>query len=354
MNTLNKTTTIKTESSISAEDTVVTLPLSKKTIAVRKGYPADKLALLDKYFAKHKNLSTKKTSVSPYIQDCSTYYDYEWDLANQYQSVSGRHLGIWVTPNIISYYAAYNTYGFNEILINWGDTTNVMNIGFKPDSIMIGLSPTEPASDILNSRSYGYYYFDEPYEHGITASNVGYYAEAIYTKNPNSKCMISDYKWTKPATCNGFINYDGSDIQSYLVYPNMGIMSDQYYLDDPCGTMVDYWNEYFNYYNPYSFADMMDNTMNNAGGWGSCFNWASAHINNIWLYASNTGDESVIQNFCQTAWETGWLYRLENQFLIIWKCSSPSPCTNCNYQTGQGNWYVYDSFYTGVSQYAPY
>ena len=100
-------------------------------------------------------------------------------------------------------------------------------------------------------------------------------------------------------------------------------MCDQYWLDNPCGDMKAYWNEYWNTYHPiHSWMNWADNTMNNAGGWTSCFDWMNAHsINNVWLFADNTGDESVIQNWCINAWEKSWLLRQEKYLTIVYQCS---------------------------------
>ncbi len=334
-------------------DTIITLPNSKMTISIKKGLPASKIRLLDEYFSQNKNISTLSNSITPNLRDCTTYYEYDWVYQNQYRSVSGKHLGIWASSDVISLSKAYNQYGFNEVSIDFSDTSNAFQAGFKPDSIMIFLNTSIPDYYITNARSFGYYFFDEPVKNGIGPTTILGYAETILQKNSNSKCLISEYKWTKPALCNAYFVYDGPTVWNYLESPNMGVMCDQYWLDNECGTMVDFWNEYFNYYNPFSFSDWMDNTMNNSGGWSSCFSWANSHINQIWLFADGAGNESVIQNYCQTAWYTSWLLRFAKQLIIIWKCNSSSPCTNCSYPSS-GNWYVYESYYTGVQQYLSY
>ncbi len=351
---MSKTSAVTT-GSLSAEDTVVTLPLSKVTIAVKKGYPADKLALLDKYLFKHKHLKTIKSSITPNLRDCTTYYDYEWYFQNQYEPASGKYIGIWTSPNVISFSSAH-TYGFNMLSAVWSDSANAVNAGFMPGNIMIRLDPFEPISDIDAHGSYGYYYFDEPYENNTPQGNIIAFENEVYSKNPNSKVLISDYFYPIP---NGYCQDNGHGIwnTNTIASSNGGIMCDQYYLNDCNGDMKAFWNEYFNYYGGLnkSFMNWMDNTMNNAGGWPSCFDWMNAHaFNRVWLYADNAGDESVIQNFCQYAWSYGWMLRFEKQFLIIWKCSSPSPCTNCDFVQGKGSWSIYDGYYTGATQYGAF
>ena len=92
-----------------------------------------------------------------------------------------------------------------------------------------------------------------------------------------------------------------------------------------------------------------DNTMNNAGGWPSCFDWMNAHsINNVWLFADNTGDESVIQNWCINAWEKSWLLRQEKYLTIVYQCSG----LGCSWPDG-GTWTVLTAYYTNT-QYVAY
>ena len=103
--TASTTMTKQVAVTTSSPDTIVFLPVSKKTIDISKGMSAKRIAILDKYLSTH-TIPTKTQVVSPNALSCNLHFDYSWELENQYQSISGKHLGIWVTPNVISYIKA--------------------------------------------------------------------------------------------------------------------------------------------------------------------------------------------------------------------------------------------------------
>ncbi len=71
-----------------------------------------------------------------------------------------------------------------------------------------------------------------------------------------------------------------------------------------------------------------------------------AGVNKFWLYASNTGDENGIKEFCNSAWERGWLLRKQVHEVVIWQCYSADPCNSCGFPD-VGRWRVQYSYYVG-------
>lgn len=345
INTMAKTTALPAATSANSVDTIITLPLSNKTIAVKKGLSADKIKILDKYFFKHQNIVSNSQSIIPDIQDCSTYYQYVWEWENQFSPVSGRYLGIWPSDNIVTLGKAYNTYGFSLACVDYSRINMAHDSGFAYSNIMVNVGSYYAMPDYFNQYpKCGYYLIDEPYENNYDQGLVQIFNNWA---NP-SIVMLDDYDW--PST-------DGSEMAGYEAN-NTRIMCDQY-VGTIYGDPLDYWNKYTeNYGTAFFIAGWLNNTQDLENWWGSSFslvNNSLTNISQIWLYALNTGNESLVESFCETAWQNGWLLRLEKETEIIWKCTNSQPCTNCNWNNNQGNWYIYDSFYTGQQQYStPY
>ncbi len=373
VNAMNKTSAMKIVSSINTDDTVITLPLSKKTIEFKKGTPSDKIALLDKYLSTHKNLPTKRQTVSPNALTCGQYDEYDWEYENQYQAVPGKNLGIWT--NDITVWQTYNQYGFTSLFVT--STTDIDSgyaDGFSEDNMMWGLGLPDYAGGITNStsggRHVGSYYIDEPIETGKGGGGwtpTLVLDAASLTPKP---VMLGSYKWpVVPQYYDVLTNTTYGQIYGPLINSanNLYIMCDEYH-GNCLGTVEDYWGEFHDYYtspkNPTDWLNVVDNN-GTGGGHNTCnsenstswydlihFADGSLGMNTIWLYAENTGDEQAIASFCYAAWYEGWLLRQQKQILTVWKCST-SPCTSCSYPNS-GAWYILESYYTEVSRYVPY
>jgi hypothetical protein len=283
-----------------------------------------------------------------------------WELQNQYQPVSGKYMGIWVEPSVISWSTAYNKYGFREIFVDPASTSSgtissALGIGFQSQHIMYYLGTDSPMVaqrlSQLGSTSVGYYYVDEPYDHNFYTGALENFENYVAANFPNAKFIISDEYWPHANICQGWMTSAGT-VNNYLTTSNSGVMCDQYTLSNSCGDMKAFWNEFWNYYHPvHSWMNWADNTGLNAGGWPSCFDWMNAHgFSEVWLYAaSNTGDEGVIQNWCVNAWEKAWLLRQEKYLTIIYQCSG----LDCNWANQTGTWTVKTAYYT-TTQYVSY
>ena len=359
---LEKTSVINTATtSVSIEDTVVLLPKSKVTIAVKKGLSSDKITLLDDYFSKHKKLFTKSNYITPMLRDCTTHYDYYWTEENQYQPVSSKSLGISNDLNIISLQDAKIIYGFTLAAVSGFDNiSTAYNAGYDYPNIMVAyLNPTS-ALDLLQSNpnlypKCGYYEIDEPTKatNSYSSTDTKELENLINNWGTGAKVMLTDYHWPTKTLCTDWFNW-GAQLGLYQGI-NYYIMCDEFG-GDICGSPCDYWDEYSNYYNPtHVFSNWLDNVNAHYSLWDCCFKLANGtdqNINQIWLWAGN-GDLTALQHFCECAWENGWLLRLEKQILVIWKCSDPEGCFSCSWPNS-GTWYIYDSYYTGVQEYVAY
>ncbi len=355
---MKKTTTIsQAKVSSSSGDTVIYLPISKKTLTVSRSLSAEKIAMLDKYFSNHK-IPTRNKTIKPYIQDCSTYYEYEWENENQFSPVSGKLLGIWQSDDIITLDTARITYGFSlAYATGFNSISKLEGANYADPNIMVGIGdPTVALGQVKNYNKCGYYEIDEPLSFNYSPTDTKKFEDTINAWDPGGKVMLTDYNWPSEACCNFWAKDAGLWLAQYQG-SNYYMMCDKY--DGTCcGSPCDYWDEFSNYYNPaHVISNWAKNQMWQTSNWDCCFklaNGSDQNIVQIWLYADSVGDISSVQTFCGYAWQNGWLLRLQKQIEIIWKCDDPQPCTNCDWYNNKGNWYVYDTFYTGQQRYAGY
>ncbi len=222
---------------------------------------------------------------------------------------------------------------------------------------MINLGYNTSIETIRNSSRFKYYYVDEPFEN-VGAEVIFAYASNIEDISPSSKLLLSDYKWPENELCNFFVG-NGQAMWYLMQYSNTYIMCDQYN-GDFCGNAHDYWNEYKAYYGipNKNFTNWISLGSSYTSDWGDLLNVAMAWsaygaMNPLWIYGSNNNvDESRINQFCSTAWQTGWLLRLAKEYEIIWKCESPSPCTNCDWFNHEGSWYIIGKYYLDQQYFA--
>ena len=317
---MRKTTTVST-TPISTIDTVITLPLSKKTIAVKKGYPADKIALLDDYLSKH-NISNKPATIVPY----AGYYQHTesyWELENQYEPANGRTLGIWQN-NWIADTTLYNL-GFREIdIYDANDRDAAYNAGFAYQNMMFmnvknDVEYNESRYDDVNTSSTPITrcYIDEPYDsENKNGDNPQWSVDNVlsyvaFLQNHSANLFMSSFKessfWNMSQTLNSSSN-------TYVMCDQYqtNVTSDLTYWKESFGSrnISDWMSLYTNYSNSgYPDFSTMFGAINNLG------------ITDVWLYADEGANLDHLQQFSYAAWANAWLSRLEKHLVIVYQCS---------------------------------
>ena len=377
-----KTVVLSTASFDHTLDTVITFPKSGKTIVISKSFTAKQIADIDNYMATH-NILTKSATMSPMLLDCSVRTFTNWELENTYQTELGKYLGIWcdyLTP------AQCRNYGFNQLFIPCSDNgtinsniTTAVNAGFSTQNLMVGLgsSNSANAAGIINGTTVvGYYYIEEPFEKMAFGDSLitvlPYLANLIRNKNYSNKLFFSSWFLPYTSSCNvidkwppgGTSFYSGIE-NIFSLSSNSYLLCDEYY-SNCCRDCSGYWDAFQSFYGTRNIANWMQVVTNNGStgyyrgfcgthstDWSTLFGHANGYgMTNIWLYAYQTGDETAVQNFCNSAWATGWLLRQEKQICVEYKCIEKS-CTYCSYPNN-GDWILYDVWYTGPIQYVSY
>ncbi len=366
---------------INTKDTLVYLPLSKKTLRISKDLSAKQIALLDKYLTNHE-IPTNNKIITPMLEQCGTHTVYGWVYGDKYTPVAGKNLGIWTNYESP---AQCHDYGFNSLFIS-GDATSVNSVitaatplGFNTDNLMIGLSRDDYLYDsvlIANTYAVGKYHIDEPFEHGAFNWNIlttfTKLSNLIFSKNSNAKLLIAGYYDPNGNICCNWNSYS-SGYQALLGLPhnNIFVMCDEYH-GNCCGTVDDYWNIFGNYFGTTkNFSNWLSVTANNGDGnthvdcfyinsksnsWYDLLGHANrAGMNEVWLYALGTGNDQGIKNFSYTAWQLGWLLRQRKYVVVFWQCDT-YPCrTYCQWPSESGDgWYVSGFYYTGAEDYIPF
>ena len=366
--TMAKNGCIATGSINHSTDTVISFPKSKKEVVLPKGFPADKIKLMDDYMATH-NISVKTQVVQRNTLSCGTYITNNFVTTNYFEPAYNKYIGI--CTDYLSYYKCHS-YGFNQYFVgNNQDAVQFSNAiqtaidsGFSASNIMadLGNSPTFADNYLSGSpKNIGYYYIDEPFER-ITYGPVQIQdlCSALASKYSGGAIEVTSYT---PANTVADI-YHAYDWYTRILNSssNIYIQCDEYY-GNCAGHTYQYWNLYKQCYSSKNKSNWMHVVINNGNGNASSCGYAATSwqtlittannlgINNIWLYAYQTGNENAVINFSISAWETGWMYRFQNMITTVWLCNTNNPCANC--VSPNGNWYI-DEMYSYGGQWISY
>jgi hypothetical protein len=140
----------------SGADTIVQLPLSKKTVTISKKLTPEKIALLDKYFSSG-SAKSALSKITPNLVACGTHSESWWWPTGEYQAISGKLIGIFLSPNVVSYANARNKYGFSKVYADCAAAIDSAHkYGFGYDSIMYAIgNASQAAAQISESNSGG-------------------------------------------------------------------------------------------------------------------------------------------------------------------------------------------------------
>ncbi len=362
-------------------DTVVYFPKSGKRLVVSKNYSAYQLAQIDSFLSVH-TIKTITSRVTPNLQNCADRTFYNWEVEpNQYQTTPGKYLGIvcdYLTPSQCL------NYGFNQLFIPNGSSGSVnnaiqvaINARFSRNNLMVDLGESNSAAacsiitGIPSSEEPGYYYIDEPFEKTRFGDSITtvipYLANLISSNNPSAKLFLSSFTLPFNTGCNTR-NYLAGFEYLFSLNSNIYVQCDAY-PSDCCYPTTGYWDKFNNAFGAHDISNWMSVTVNNgstpgsypcagypwpnSSDWSSLFGEANAiGMNNIWLYAYQTGNQAAVSNFAYSAWTNGFVLNLEKQVFTEWKCTQDN-CTDCVWPN-EGVWYIYNMYYTGVVQYVGY
>ncbi len=341
INTMAKTAVLPTSTINHSIDTIITLPKSKITIVVKKTYPANKLAIMDNYFSKHAISKTSQPqTIKPLYPWCPLRYDTSWVLQNQYEPADGKTLGIWI--DWLSPSQVY-TLGFREIFINnTTDRDADYDAGFQYQNMMVHITNQADAQaemNAVNSSSIhiNNCFIDEPYEdlsdpnHVVwSESDIFNFADFLESNYPSSKLFLSSY------------DYPYYDMEFTIEsLPMAYVMCDQYKYET-----VSTWNSFKEDYGNKNISNWMSLEYNQSGvpashgDFSTLFGAANRlGINNVWLFAVDYGNLSLLQQFPYAAWANGWLLRYEGERVTVLQ-NTDGTCDPIN-----GKWEIVDSYY---------
>ena len=156
------------------------------------------------------------------------------------------------------------------------------------------------------------------------------------------------------STYSNFIN-NFAYIPIHLNEPNDQIMCDEY-TGDAAGDVTDYWNFYKTSYTynsnmnwvhvliivPGPYQGRNSYTGNLSSNWWQLFTEANnLGESHVWLYAYQVGRESDVLNFCNAAFQSGWMKQYQLTLATLWQCNNQQSCTNCSWPNG--NWTILEA-----------
>lgn len=293
------------------------------------------------------------------------YYSLYVNEFDHYEKKNGKTLGIFNTKEIlISATELHNTWGFSGYMKGGQTKTELINIGYDYNNIMISVTINDGQYS-LPSDIYYKYYVDEPFEKGtITQSNLINLANAVYSINENASVIMGSYKDTR--------TYYEQYMAVLSKTANSGMMCDQYY----DGTIFyghdqgSYWDWFKDNYgsakaNSNWIHILVDGIQ---GDFNMLFDKAnSVGLNSLWLFAGDANNcnwyeingicENLTQSnynkylpqFCNSAFQKGWLRKFVKKYKYMYHCPEyyGDPCY-CN-ETDSG-WQLAWIQYMGIEE----
>jgi hypothetical protein len=61
-------------------------------------------------------------------------------------------------------------------------------------------------------------------------------------------------------------------------------------------------------------------------------------LNSLWLFIGSDGNSNNVDDFCDDAWQQGWLYKIERKYIYVYHCYAKE-YGDCE---SSGNWVLYD------------
>jgi hypothetical protein len=353
-------------------DTVIAFPKSGKVLVVNKNLSASQFSQIDDYLASHiiTVQPVRYSGALPQSADSVRYTDYNWELQNKYQSAPGKYLGIWC--DYLTPVQSLNL-GFNGLFIS-GDVQSVnsavseaQSAGFNPADLLISLGSSNSASAaaiISGAPDAGYYFIDEPFETKAfgdsTQTVIPYLAGLIKSKNPAGKLLLTSYFTPYTSLCNGLSALTGSNglnpgFQNlFSLDSNVYVQCDEYY-SNCCASASGYWDSFNQYYGTRNISNWMHLVVNNGStgyyqglcssgtstDWADLFDRANSYgMNNIWLYAYGTGNDSLVSAFASVAWSRGFSLRQSFYIGSVWSSSQDSSSF-----PDKGTWSLMEMYY---------
>jgi len=355
-------------------DTLVYLSKSKLKFKLKKEFTKEQIAQIDEYLATHEIPTVSDTIISPMRELCGTHDSYGWAFGNSYIPVAGKYLGVAFSQDVVTYSKA-KMYGFSKVFVgSEPEINNALGSGFLRENMMFAISSPQ---QVLPTEELGSYHIDEIYEKHSATWSLSSITQKAQDVSPK-KVFLSSYKW--PSLIYGILptrtygNMYGNAINSA---DNIYIMCDEYtgncfgHYFSYVYTLEDYWNEFRSYYGANkNISNWLNLTANNGDGnthvacawsnadansWFDMLGNANRNgLNEVWLWASGTGNEVGVQNFSEQAWEKDWLLRSYGYYLIVWQCNSQPCYPDCQWGVGLGGWSIKQIYKLGAGTYQPY
>ncbi len=314
-------------------DTLITLKKSGKMLMLPEGLTAGQIDKLDKFLSENKTPAATTSLIQPNAEMCGWHTAYGWEYEYQYEPVNGKALGVWINYDYLNQQQLYNL-GFRKIAIYNAEQRDEAYIaGFQYQNMMymtdnyhkniayLGFKALNTNTIHINSC-----YIDEPFESSKlpqwSTSEIIDFSDSLQNNYPSVKLFLSSFNWPVSSY------YDWPIPQSVYSLDNIFIMCDQYQTNTS-----DIWTAFKNFYGSKNISNFMDLEYNKPGVGSSNGDFSTLFgranglgINDIWLYANNYDNITLVDQFCDAAWSNGWLTKFRKRIIITWRCDDPNPC----------------------------
>ena len=225
-------------------------------------------------------------------------------------------------PNIGDWSTAKNKWGFSKIYVTPGYEAGAAAI-FGAANVMLALSLNDPNNQTYvqnaDNNQVTNFYVDEPgrkggYDAMLALRNI------VWGADSRNRLWAADYNC---GACNACIVVDGYCDYMTLSLSNY-IGNDMYAVTGGgCGcdhVITDYGYFRDEFGGAFHFA-WIDNDSLDRPCYADFFSWLNSNgVPEVWWYADSTPLESEIQHFTDTAYQSGWLQRVDQLYSDIYTC----------------------------------
>jgi len=343
--------------------------VKQKNVSLQKTASSDQTNFVVKDSLKGSKKDSSKFGGGIIVEPDAQSYCYkteEYWVFEKYVPVAGKSIGI--SPHDFSPYwmnKYHNYYGFSKMKIKLyrnnsrqqtlTDLQTAYDAGYTDTDIMgdIGDYPVVAESEFDN---FGYYYSDEPLETAGRPSQWPYdAANFIHAVNPQARFKVGTSHGKYAVTSND------DKYKSFVWSNNFSDMTFTAYFGGILSNVCDQSEHWTYFKNFYGTSKALSQWIHldwdyDGGPFLSCgveyptlLSSATAEgINELWLYADDSGNFNYLDIFCLYANIQGWLNRFQRRWVYHYRCINQNPC-NCD-PNSTDYWILENSYPTNATR----
>ncbi|GEM_PF-6603969 len=258
-----------------------------------------------------------------------------WEF-ERYEPEKNKIIGFWPEccgNKKFAYLKEYrNIWGFNAVVVTAQEKSIKMALrsGFELNNIFTTVHQFKTVSkikEVVNTVNSKLYYIDEPLERGdYSPEDLIEIANYISNKRPDAKLILGSYqktwwlyKFFPPQT------YASAYNEVLKNTSNVQIMCDQY-----SGDQIPEWESFYETYGTDKVYGQFIHSKIDSAEYSTLLDTTNikSKTKRIFYFHGASGSPDKTPEFCQAAWQQGWLKKIEREFVYYLKCKEKK--NNCD------------------------